>query len=172
MKNLKNIFLLITCLTIGLGFSQEQKEVKSKTETVSEDLSNGIHLIAEASQDQVSVNDELNIEYRLYVSQDIGITGWDITDDPIYEGFDYKNAKFENIKIENVIYKGESYRMVVLKRDILKAKTRGDFKVKPLQLKITAQVADTTKETEGLGFSMKEVTTTLVSNALEVYVKS
>lgn len=171
MKNIKHICLLVTCLTVALGFAQEHKEVEHKTETVIKDLSKDIHLIAEASQDQVSVDGELNIEYRLYVSHNIGITGWDIIENPTYEGFDHKNVKFENIKIENVIYKGESYRMVVLKRDVLKAKTRGDFKVKPLQLKITAQVAETTKEIEGLGFSMKEVTTTLVSSALGVYVK-
>jgi hypothetical protein len=173
MKNIKHICLLVTCLTVALGFAQEHKEVEPKTETVSKDLSKDIHLIAEASQDQVSVDGELNIEYRLYVSHNIGITGWDIIENPTYDGFDYKNVKFENLKIENVTYKGEPYRMVILKRDILKATKSGDFKVMPLQLKITAEVAaDTTKEIEKLKPSLKEVTTTLVSNAIEVNVKS
>ena len=107
------------------------------------------------------------------MSHNIGITGWDIIENPTYDGFDYKNVKFENLKIENVTYKGEPYRMVILKRDILKATKSGDFKVMPLQLKITAEVAaDTTKEIEKLKPSLKEVTTTLVSNAIEVNVKS
>lgn len=173
MKNLKYFWLFVTCLTVGLGFAQEQKELENKVklESVIKDLNQDVHLIAEVSKIQVAVDGELNIEYRLYVSPSIGISGWEITEKPSYEGFDFETIKLENLKIENTTYKGKSYRMVVLRKDILKATKSGDYDVAPLQLQITAEVADATKKLEELKFSMQEVTTTIVSNTLKINVK-
>jgi hypothetical protein len=61
--------------------------------------------------------------------------------------------------------------MVVLRKDILKATKSGDYDGAPLQLQITAEVADATKKLEELKFSMQEVTTTIVSNTLKINVK-
>ncbi|TXE16320.1 protein BatD [Psychroserpens burtonensis] len=174
MKNLTHIWLLTTCLTCGIGFAQEQKELKknAKSESVAKDLRDDIHLIAEASINQVPVKGELNIEYRLYISQNIGISGWELLEEPSYTGFNFETIKLENLKVENVTFKGKSYRMVVLKRDVLKAIKSGDYSVQPSQLLITAEIADASNKKDGSNFSMKQVTTTIVSNALKVNVKS
>jgi hypothetical protein len=145
MKSIKYFWILVTCLIVGLGFAQEQKELenKAKMESVTIDLNQDIHLIADASKTQVSVDGELNIEYRLYVSPSIGISGWKVTKKPTYEGFNFETIKLENLKIENATYKGKSYRMVVLRKDILNANKIGNYSMVPLKLEIVSEVENT-----------------------------
>lgn len=172
MKNLKYFWLLVTCLSVGLAFAQKPKKLedKAKWEELTTELSYDIHLIAEASTNQISVDNVLNIEYRLYVSQTVGISGWETLEYPLYEGFDFETIQIENRIIDNVFYKGKSYRMVVLRKDILKPTTSGDYNLKPLQLQITANIADTANTNERTKLSMKKVISIIASNALKINV--
>nr|WP_321228971.1 hypothetical protein [uncultured Psychroserpens sp.] len=174
MKLAKYILSLVLLLTVSIGFAQEKTEHENdpKSESVTKDSSKDIYLVAKASKNQVSVDEEIHVEYRLYVSPNIGISSWELIEKPIYEGFNYENVKLENLKIENVTYKGKSYRMVILKKDILQATKKGDYQIKPLQLQIVTEVADTTNKKEGFNLSMKQVTMTILSNALKIKVKS
>jgi hypothetical protein len=162
MKNLTRVWLVITCLTLGFGFAQESTT----------DLNEDIHLVAQASTDQVAVDGTVEIEYRLYVSLDIGITSWNVVEKPLYDGFSFETIKLDNISIENSTYNGKPYRMVILKKDVVTATKSGDYSMKPLELEVVARVAISDAKNNGLKIPMKQVKTTMVSNVLKVNVKS
>jgi len=151
-----------------MGFAQEKEAIKANDNNLNE----AVHIIAKMSSDQVSVDGIINIEYRLYVSQDVGISNWKLIEKPTYDGFSQNDIKLENLLIENVTYKGKPYRMVIIKKDEIKAMQQGEFNFEPLQLEVTAKVAEKTNTKEGLGFSMKEVILKMKSNALKINVKS
>ena len=174
MKLMKHILLLFMLFTVSVSSANETKALRSSItkDSVSNSLEGKVHLIMKVSSDQVSVDEDLHIEYRFYVSQDIGISSWSIEEDPTYDGFNYETVKLDKLSIEYEMYKGERYRVIVIKKDILRAIESGDIVIKPLELQIEAEVPGKKDIEDGFRLSLTHVTATVISNALKIKVKS
>ena len=115
--------------TVSVSSANETKALRSSItkDSVSNSLEGKVHLLMKVSSDQVSVDEDLHIEYRFYVSQDIGISSWSIEEDPTYDGFNYETVKLDKLSIEYEMYKGERYRVILIKKDILRYRTQKRF---------------------------------------------
>ncbi|MGB3605939.1 hypothetical protein [Psychroserpens sp.] len=166
-------FFQYMCLIIGLvglsGFSEVQSEIKAVN---GRNLSDQIHIVATVSENDISEGKQITIEYRMYVSQDIGISNWTMLVEPKYEGFELEVAEQEGLKVEMAKFNGETYRMVVLKTDTLLSKRPGLYILEPLQLSVTVEIpdVDANKKEDVLGIQMKQMTSTFISNTLKINV--
>ncbi len=184
-----NIYISVISivLAVNIGVSQDSSKRKAvliktgitewmpihpiKTDSVSAKLKNGVHLVARVSENKIGLDDKIEIEYRLYVSQDIGIKNWELVEEPIYDGFKSETIKLDDLKVETVNYKGESYRMVVFKKDILQAKDAGDYQIAPLKLSVTAEIFMGQKTDDDYNTPSKTITKIFRSNASTVKVE-
>ena len=83
-----------------------------------------------------------------------------------------RQQKPDKLSIEYEMYKGERYRVILIKKDILRAIESGDIVIKPLELQIEAEVPGKKDIEDGFRLSLTHVTATVISNALKIKVKS
>ncbi len=84
-------------------------------ETATED----IHLVAEVSKSDPYLNEAITVVYKLYVARKTGVQSWREVENPKYNDFWSQNIEIKSLPVKNVIYKGEEYRYVVLKKTVL-----------------------------------------------------
>ncbi|MGB1284521.1 MAG: BatD family protein [Polaribacter sp.] len=100
-----------------------------------------IHLVAEISKSKPYVGEGVYLEHRLYISQNIGIQDFTVTQAPKYAGFwnqDIKVVRFNGAKMGK--YNGEDYRYVVLKRALLIPTKSGRLTIDPMKMDIVVSV--------------------------------
>lgn len=129
-----------------------------------------VHVTAQISNSNPKINQTITIVYKLYVSYDVGISSWEELKTPEFLDFENKNITPETVKIEYGKYKGKAYRYVLLKEVELKPKHSGEFKIEPLELKITAEFPSDEKDVFG-NRTMKKETQTLATEPLVINVK-
>ncbi|TDY10521.1 BatD family protein [Meridianimaribacter flavus] len=130
-----------------------------------------VHLVAEVSNTNPKKGEAITVVYKLYVSHDVGISGWEELKEPTYAKFDSENIEFETVKVENDNYKGKPYRYVIFRKTNLIPTDVGSLQIEPLQLKVTADLPS--KEKNDFGMSvLKSYTKTLQTNTVTINVKS
>lgn len=151
-------------LTLGTVLAQEKYE----SELVSK-FNKGVHIVAQVSDSNIKLKDSLIITYKLYVSQDIGVSNYSLSDQIENINYVIEDVSSSNIKIEYEIFKNENYRFVVLKKSILKPKLKGKFELEGLALDITAEIPS--KENDQFGRRiMEKVTRTIKTKNLTINV--
>ena len=91
MYRIKQITIFCLLLVVSNAFAQEKK---SATELESK-FNKGVHVVAEVSDSKMKLSDSLTITYKLYVSQDIGISNYEVQ----------KNLENENFGVEDWVVK-------------------------------------------------------------------
>jgi len=100
-----------------------------------------IHLVAEISKSNPYIGEGVYLEHRLYISQNIGIQDFTVTQAPQYSGFwnqDIKVVRFNRPKTGK--YNGEDYRYVVLKKALLIPTKSGKLSIDPMKMDIIVSV--------------------------------
>ena len=100
-----------------------------------------IHLVAEISKSNPYIGEGVYLEHRLYISQNIGIQDFTVTQSPQYSGFwnqDIKVVRFNGAKTGK--YNGEDYRYVVLKKALLIPTKSGKLTIDPMKMDIIVSV--------------------------------
>ena len=100
-----------------------------------------IHLVAEISKSRPYIGEGVYLEHRLYISQNIGVQDFTVTQAPQYAGFwnqDIKVVRFNGAKMGK--YNGEDYRYVVLKRALLVPTKSGRLTIDPMKMDIIVSV--------------------------------
>jgi hypothetical protein len=100
-----------------------------------------IHLVAEISKSNPYIGEGVYLEHRLYISQNIGIQDFTVTQSPQYSGFwnqDIKVTGFNRPKMGK--YNGEEYRYVVLKKALLIPTKSGKLSIDPMKMDIIVSV--------------------------------
>jgi len=95
-----------------------------------------VHLVAEVSKTQPYVGEGIYVEYKLYVSENISVKDFSVTETPQYNGFWNQDITINNLQIKNGVYNGENYRYVVLKKALLIPATSGKLLIEPMKMDI------------------------------------
>jgi predicted house-cleaning noncanonical NTP pyrophosphatase (MazG superfamily) len=129
-----------------------------------------IHLVAEVSKTNPYLNEAITVVYKLYVSENTGVSNWRELDTPRYSDFWSQNIDMKGVKIQNGKYKGEDYRYVVLRKTVLYPQKTGKLNIEPLTLDITVDVPTNRRDIFG-GRLMQSVHRTVAAGNRTINVK-
>lgn len=102
----------------------------------------GVHLVAEISNPNPYLNEPITILYKIYVNSRTSVAGWRESAKPKYENFwsQSESIDADNLKVVNTTFKGESYRMAVLRKTVLYPQKSGNLVIEPLSLDVEVEV--------------------------------
>tara|TARA_B100000809_G_scaffold266892_2_gene332632 strand:- start:5016 stop:6800 length:1785 start_codon:yes stop_codon:yes gene_type:complete len=92
-----------------------------------------VHLEAFVSNTKPYFGEGIYVEYRLYFSNNIAISDFDIKELPKFEGFWNQDIKVEQIKVKNGKYQGEDYRYFTIRKAVLIPQKSGKLYLEPLK---------------------------------------
>ncbi len=95
-----------------------------------------VHLVAEISKSNPYVGEGIYVEYKLYVSQNISVRNYSVTESPQYNGFWNQDIDIKGLNVKMGKYNGEQYRYVVLKKALLIPTKAGKLKIEPMKMDI------------------------------------
>lgn len=99
-----------------------------------------IHLVAEVSNLNPYVGEGIYVVYKLFVSQNISVNDWRVSESPQYNGFWNQDIEVTDINVQNGKYNGEDYRYLVLKRAVLIPQRAGELIVEPMKMDFSVGV--------------------------------
>ena len=91
-----------------------------------------IHLVAEVSNMSPYVGEGIYVVYKLFVSENISVNDWRVTESPQYNGFWNQDIEVKEINVQKGKYNGEDYRYIVLKRAVLIPQRDGKLEIEPM----------------------------------------
>ena len=115
-------------------------EIPKDPNDVQVSADNELHLVADISKTSPYINEPITIVYKLYFSNNIGITNSQELEKPKYNDFWSQNIDIKQLTVEQSTYNGESYRCVVLKKVILYPQKSGKLTIEPLSLDLDLQL--------------------------------
>ncbi|MFZ2283594.1 MAG: BatD family protein, partial [Lutibacter sp.] len=93
-----------------------------------------IHLVAEVSNLNPYVGEGIYVVYKLFVSENISVNDWRVTESPQYNGFWNQDIEVTEINVQKGKYNGEDYRYIVLKKAVLIPQRAGELIVEPMKM--------------------------------------
>ncbi|CAL2092778.1 BatD [Tenacibaculum sp. 190524A02b] len=99
-----------------------------------------IHLVAEVSKSKPYVGEGIYVEYRLYVSRNVNVYDYAVTEAPQYNGFWNQELKRVDSKVKMGTYNGERYRYVVLQKTLLIPTKNGKLTIDPMKMDVAIGV--------------------------------
>jgi len=93
-----------------------------------------IHLVAEVSNLNPYVGEGIYVVYKLFVSENISVNDWRVSESPQYNGFWNQDIEVKDINVKKGKYNGENYRYIVLKRAVLIPQRDGKLKIEPIKM--------------------------------------
>ena len=93
-----------------------------------------IHLVAEVSNMKPYVGEGIYVVYKLYVSENISVNDWQVSESPQYNGFWNQDIDVKNINVKKGTYNGESYRYIELKKAVLIPQRDGKLIIEPMKM--------------------------------------
>ncbi len=99
-----------------------------------------IHLVAEISKSGPYVGEGVYVEYKLYVSRNISVHDFSVTESPQYNGFWNQDIKINGLRAQEGIYNGEKYRYLILKKALLVPTKSGKLVIDPMKMDIVIGV--------------------------------
>ncbi|WP_456437941.1 BatD family protein, partial [Psychroserpens sp.] len=134
--------------------------------------SENIHLVAEVSKANPYLNEAITVVYKLYVSQNTGVSNWREIDNPRYNDFWSQNINIKGLKIQQGSYNGdENYRYVVLRKTVLYPQKTGELEIEPLSLDVTVEVPTKRRDIFG-GRLMTQINKRVSAGSRKINVKS
>ncbi|WP_298951898.1 BatD family protein [uncultured Nonlabens sp.] len=103
-------------------------------------VEDSIHLVAEVSDANPYLNEAIRVVYKLYVSNETGVTGWNELDSPKYADFWSQNIDNRNRQVKNGTYQGQPYRYLILREAVLYPQKTGKLEIEPLTLDVKVQI--------------------------------
>lgn len=102
----------------------------------------GVHLVAEVSNSNPYLNEPITILYKVYVSNRTFDAGWVEATKPKYENFwsQSESVDSDNLKIVNTVFKGENYRMAIIRKTVLYPQKTGKLVIDPLTIDVQVDV--------------------------------
>jgi predicted house-cleaning noncanonical NTP pyrophosphatase (MazG superfamily) len=132
--------------------------------------SQNIHLVAEVSKSNPYLNEAITVVYKLYVSQDLGVSNWREIDSPRFNDFWSQSIDMKGLKVQKGTYEGKDYRYVVLRKTVLYPQKTGKLEIEPLALDVTVDVPTNKRDFFG-GRIMSQVHKTISAGSRTINVK-
>ncbi|WP_460220199.1 hypothetical protein [Psychroserpens sp. MEBiC05023] len=130
----------------------------------------GVYLVAEVSNETVSVGQTTEVTYKLYVSQSTGVSNWKELQKPEYKGFESSEIVVEPMQVKTEKFKGETHRYVILNKTKLTSKEKGTFLFDPLKLNVTIEIFSDDRSTNE-GLKKETLNKDLISEPIKIIVK-
>jgi hypothetical protein len=130
-----------------------------------------IHLVAEVSNTSPYLNEAITVVYKLYVSHQTAVNGWNEIDAPKFADFWSQSIDEKKFNIYDGTYNGEPYRYVILRRTLLYPQKTGDLTIEPLALSINVEVPTQRRDIFGNYITQPEKLT-VAANTRKISVKS
>jgi hypothetical protein len=108
-----------------------------------------IFLVAEISKTNPYINEPITVVYKLYFSNNIGISGFKEINKPKYNDFWSQNIDIKQLVGEEGMFRGERYRFVVLRKTVLYPQKSGKLVIEPLSLDIGVQLPSNRRDVFG-----------------------
>lgn len=99
-----------------------------------------IHLVAEVSNTSPYVGEGIFVVYKLFVSENISVNDWRVTESPQYNGFWNQDIEVSEINVQKGKYNGEDYRYIVLKKAVLIPNRAGELVIEPMTMDFSVGV--------------------------------
>ncbi|QNM84939.1 protein BatD [Polaribacter pectinis] len=100
-----------------------------------------IHLVAEISKSRPYVGEGIYVEYRLYVSENVSVYNYGVTEAPKYNGFWNQEIKINGqLPVRKGKYNGEDYRYITLQKALLIPTKSGKLEIDPMKMDIVIGV--------------------------------
>jgi len=99
-----------------------------------------IHLVAEVSNLSPYVGEGIYVVYKLFVSENISVNDWRVSESPQYNGFWNQDIEVTDINVQKGKYNGEDYRYIVLKRAVLIPQRAGELIVEPMKMNFSVGI--------------------------------
>ncbi|WP_372745208.1 BatD family protein [Lutibacter sp.] len=93
-----------------------------------------IHLVAEVSNLNPYVGEGIYVVYKLFVSENISVNNWRVTESPQYNGFWNQDIEVSEINVQKGKYNGQDYRYIVLKKAVLIPQRAGQLIIEPMTM--------------------------------------
>jgi len=93
-----------------------------------------IHLVAEVSNLSPYVGEGIYVVYKLFVSENISVNDWRVSDSPQYNGFWNQDIEVKNGNVKKGSYNGEPYRYIILKKAVLIPQRSGKLLIEPIKM--------------------------------------
>ncbi len=93
-----------------------------------------IHLVAEVSNLSPYVGEGIYVVYKLFVSENISVNDWRVSESPQYNGFWNQDIEVKEIEVKRGKYNGEDYRYIILKKAVLIPQREGKLIIEPMKM--------------------------------------
>lgn len=121
----------------GNPYYQQQRQQAPPSMASGKD---GVHLVAEISNANPYLNEPITVVYKIYVSQNTGVGGWQEVQNPKYNNFWSQNIDIKQLQVQQGKFKGEIYRYAVLRKTVLYPQKSGKLVIEPLTLDVEVEV--------------------------------
>ena len=99
-----------------------------------------IHLEAEVSNLNPYVGEGIYVVYKLYVSENISVNDWRVSESPQYNNFWNQDIEVNEIQVKKGTYNGQAYRYIILKKAVLIPQRDGALKIEPMKMDFSVGV--------------------------------
>ncbi|RXP64491.1 protein BatD [Lutibacter sp. HS1-25] len=99
-----------------------------------------IHLVAEVSNLSPYVGEGIYVVYKLFVSENISVNDWRVSESPQYNGFWNQDIEVREIEVKKGKYNGEDYRYIVLKKAVLIPQRDGKLTIEPMKMNFSVGI--------------------------------
>jgi hypothetical protein len=130
-----------------------------------------VHLVAEVSNSNPYLNEAITVVYKLYVSHQTAVNGWNEIDAPKFADFWSQSIDEKKFNIYDGTYNGEPYRYVILRRTLLYPQKTGELTIEPLALSINVEIPTQRRDIFG-NYITRPEKLTVAANNRKINVKS
>lgn len=103
-------------------------------------VDNNLYLVADISKANPYLNEPTTVIYKLYFSNNIGISNFREINKPKYNDFWSQNIEIKKLEAQQGTYKGQQFRFVILKKVVLYPQKAGKLELEPLSLDVDVQL--------------------------------
>ncbi len=131
-----------------------------------------IHLVAEVSNLNPYVGEGIYVVYKLFVSENISVNDWRVSESPQYNGFWNQDIEVKGINVKKGKYNGKDYRYIVLKKAVLIPQRDGKLKIEPMKMDFSVGIPTGKGDffgnaiTRNISYSSESATKILIVKAL------
>ncbi|WP_130734917.1 BatD family protein [Flavobacterium sp. J27] len=130
----------------------------------------GVHLVAEVSNDNPYLNEPVTVVYKLYFNPRFQVRNVQEVDNPKYNGFWSQQINIDKLQAVQGKYNGQDYALVVWRKVILYPQESGAKPLEPLTISLDIDVP-TGRRNFFLEPEYKSVTKTISAGAKTIQVK-
>ncbi|MFI8377676.1 BatD family protein [Leeuwenhoekiella sp. NPDC079379] len=109
-----------------------------------------VHLVAEVSKSNPYLNEAITVVYKLYVSRETAVNGWNEIDAPKFADFWSQSLDEKQFKVYDGTFNGKPYRYVILRRTLLYPQKTGELDIESLALNINVEAPTNRRDIFGM----------------------